>query len=602
MTQQVINIGSAPDDGTGDPLRTSFDKTNDNFTELYAKGGTEGLWNFNQTSTDTSTAPVLGRFKTNSGNYRDATQIAIHAITIQGIDRSSTLRTLLVGDLVQCQDSTNPAAWCRYSLQSLPVDHGTWFQLNVTLHADSGVASGDNQEIVFVFTANSGGGGGGAYQPLDPTLTSLSNLVGEASTFPYFAAEDTFALDVVTPFARGSILSALNPTDARGKIDAAPLDSPTFTGNPQAPTPTAGDNDTSVATTAFTAARGVRNDILQTLTAAEKSRARANIDVLKKNYMINGAMMVSQENGSTAGTVIDYYPVDQFRLNDGNSGARTVAQVASRTPGGSPNRVRITVTTADAAVAAGDYSQFVTAIEGYRTADLNFGSAAAKTIILQFGVKAPAGTYCVGIRNHAINRTYIGEYVISAGEANIDVIKSVTIPGDQTGTWTVDNTRGLYIDWCLMVGTTSQTPAGVWTAGNFLGSANQFNFMGTAGNVFELFDVGLYEGSVAPTFQVPDYASELQTCQRYYEPIQFPNGLGQLFASWLLTSTFYYHYWQFHVAKRAVPTFGLGASATWTNAPTVYPTFDGVMFNNGTTFFYLSGAGNTIAAAANARL
>lgn len=31
----------------------------------------------------------------------------------------------------------------------------------------------------------------------------------------------------------------------------APLASPTFTGNPTAPTPTAGDNDTSIATTAF---------------------------------------------------------------------------------------------------------------------------------------------------------------------------------------------------------------------------------------------------------------------------------------------------------------------------------------------------------------
>ena len=28
---QEINIGAAPDDGTGDPLRTAFDKINDNF-------------------------------------------------------------------------------------------------------------------------------------------------------------------------------------------------------------------------------------------------------------------------------------------------------------------------------------------------------------------------------------------------------------------------------------------------------------------------------------------------------------------------------------------------------------------------------------------
>ena len=35
MAQQTINIGTTANDGTGDPLRTAFDKINDNFTELY---------------------------------------------------------------------------------------------------------------------------------------------------------------------------------------------------------------------------------------------------------------------------------------------------------------------------------------------------------------------------------------------------------------------------------------------------------------------------------------------------------------------------------------------------------------------------------------
>ena len=35
MARQNINIGSNANDGTGDPLRTAFDKINDNFTELY---------------------------------------------------------------------------------------------------------------------------------------------------------------------------------------------------------------------------------------------------------------------------------------------------------------------------------------------------------------------------------------------------------------------------------------------------------------------------------------------------------------------------------------------------------------------------------------
>jgi hypothetical protein len=35
MAQQTINIGSSSNDGTGDPLRTAFNKINENFTELY---------------------------------------------------------------------------------------------------------------------------------------------------------------------------------------------------------------------------------------------------------------------------------------------------------------------------------------------------------------------------------------------------------------------------------------------------------------------------------------------------------------------------------------------------------------------------------------
>jgi len=35
MAKQVINIGASPNDGTGDFVRDAFDKTNDNFTELY---------------------------------------------------------------------------------------------------------------------------------------------------------------------------------------------------------------------------------------------------------------------------------------------------------------------------------------------------------------------------------------------------------------------------------------------------------------------------------------------------------------------------------------------------------------------------------------
>jgi hypothetical protein len=40
MAQQIINIGASPNDGQGNPIRTAFAKTNDNFSELYARAQT----------------------------------------------------------------------------------------------------------------------------------------------------------------------------------------------------------------------------------------------------------------------------------------------------------------------------------------------------------------------------------------------------------------------------------------------------------------------------------------------------------------------------------------------------------------------------------
>lgn len=37
MTQLVINVGTSPNDGLGDPIRTAYQKCNTNFSELYSR-------------------------------------------------------------------------------------------------------------------------------------------------------------------------------------------------------------------------------------------------------------------------------------------------------------------------------------------------------------------------------------------------------------------------------------------------------------------------------------------------------------------------------------------------------------------------------------
>jgi len=70
MSQQIINIGTTPNDGTGDTLRESQRKANENFTELYA-GGTGG-----------------GAVETVTGTYVNNTDPANPIVIPQGIQET----------------------------------------------------------------------------------------------------------------------------------------------------------------------------------------------------------------------------------------------------------------------------------------------------------------------------------------------------------------------------------------------------------------------------------------------------------------------------------------------------------------------------------
>ena len=96
MARQAINIGSSANDGTGDPLRTAFDKINDNFVELYGSDNdiktldanldvnnfaiTSGVTNGNITITPNGTGNIaLGSITINGSQVssNDSTQITI---------------------------------------------------------------------------------------------------------------------------------------------------------------------------------------------------------------------------------------------------------------------------------------------------------------------------------------------------------------------------------------------------------------------------------------------------------------------------------------------------------------------------------------------
>jgi hypothetical protein len=90
---------------------------------------------------------------------------------------------------------------------------------------------------------------GSAYVLATPAL--FSNAVAASSTLLAPLASPVFTGDPKAPTPSPGDNDTSIATTAFVAASYAPLASPVFTGDPKAPTPTVGDNDTSIATTAF---------------------------------------------------------------------------------------------------------------------------------------------------------------------------------------------------------------------------------------------------------------------------------------------------------------------------------------------------------------
>ena len=235
-----------------------------------------------------------------------------------------------------------------------------------------------------------------------------------------------------------------------------------------------------------------------------------------KNRIINGAMMVSQRNGtSTVATPTDgQYVLDRFATFTNGGGVYSVGQ-SSTAPAGFTNSMLCTVTTIDSSIAATDYYLLTQSIEGYNVADLGFGTANAQTVTISFWVRSSVtGTFGFGLRQGSGTRSYVATYTINS--ANTWEQKSITIAGDTSGTWATDNTAGMIATWDLGSGSNRNGTANTWNAGNYWRTSSCVNWIANSGATFYITGVQLEKGSTATSFDYRPYGTELQLCQRYY--------------------------------------------------------------------------------------
>ena len=233
-----------------------------------------------------------------------------------------------------------------------------------------------------------------------------------------------------------------------------------------------------------------------------------------RNRIINGDMVIDQRNaGATVNTDLAF-PLDRWKAFRNGGAATFTSQRSTVAPDNATNSLLYTVGTG-AAPGASDYSGLSHTIEGFNIADLGWGTASAKPVTMSFKVRSSVtGSFGVSFRNSASNRSYIASFTIAA--ANTWETKTITVPGDTTGTWLTDNGAGLVVLFDLGVGSTFSDTAGSWLAANKFGLTGGTKLIATSGATFHVTEVQLEAGSVATPFERRPFGTELALCQRYY--------------------------------------------------------------------------------------
>lgn len=238
---------------------------------------------------------------------------------------------------------------------------------------------------------------------------------------------------------------------------------------------------------------------------------------VRKNAIINGDFNVWQRGTSFAAIANDEYSADCWQYSKTGAMVHTISRSTDVPTVAQAGRLfnyslLIDCTTADASIAAGDFCVLQYPLEGF-----NWAPLAQRITTLSFWVKATkTGIYCISLQNSANDRACVAEYTISTTETWEK--KEITFPASPSdGTWNYTNGRGLKVRFTLAVGSTFQTPAGAWTTGHFIGSANQVNATDSTANNFSVCGVQFEAGSVATSFDYRTYQEELGLCERYFQ-------------------------------------------------------------------------------------
>tara|TARA_R110000803_G_scaffold69774_2_gene132217 strand:+ start:494 stop:1645 length:1152 start_codon:yes stop_codon:yes gene_type:complete len=242
----------------------------------------------------------------------------------------------------------------------------------------------------------------------------------------------------------------------------------------------------------------------------------------RRNIVYNGEMKVAQRSASETGlgAATGYFTLDRWKIATGSSAGRfTMAQVADG-PSGFANCLKLTTTTADTSIAAGEYLQISQKFEGQDLQQLKKGTSTAEQVTVSFYVKGnAAAVYVCEIFDVDNGRSITQSFAVTTSWNRIEL----TFAADTSDPLDDDNAGSLNITFWLHAGATY---AGGTFAVNTWNDVVQANRAAVSGftSIFDstsrtlfLTGVQMEIGATATDFEHRTFGDELALCQRYYE-------------------------------------------------------------------------------------
>jgi hypothetical protein len=277
----------------------------------------------------------------------------------------------------------------------------------------------------------------------------------------------------------------------------------------------AGDPVSNVAITGGT----INNTVIGGTTPAAATVTSLNGGQLAgtRNRLINGDFRIDQRtggNGIVASAGAQYF-CDHwgFATSQGGHASLYGKQVAA----GLGYYGQAVMTSAFTTPGASDYQHIYQAVEGQNIVDLYWGTTLAKPVTISGVIyNSVTGNAAISLRNGAANLCYVTTVPITV--ANQWTYFNFTVPGPTSGTWTMDNSTGLYLTFSLGAGATFTSPApNTWASGNYVTVAGAIDNRSSASANFAFRDIQLEPGSTPTPFERRLAGLELELCQRYYQ-------------------------------------------------------------------------------------